>query len=245
MIFSNHDNGILDEATSIVGSSKMLIHENTGYFPELVIIRESKEKNCNIIRIEDLVEYATSNGITNGTQAIINVCEASDVKPSTISLSLDEVNAYADQEMLDTAKHFAEAGFQIFLNPISKNDPVYELTETTFDKIHDLMQRGDDIGSDELLDAYLNDDFETLKEQTDINPQNKILQKLKRVPQEVSSNINDKEYLGKKMASMRNLYYSLRNKANGDSPTNMDTSTVKALMNKTQQAIGFVRAKLK
>ena len=44
---------------------------------------------------------------------------------------------------------------------------------------------------------------------------------------------------------MRNLYYSLRNKANGDSPTNMDTSTVKALMNKTQQAIGFVRAKLK
>ena len=55
MIFSNHDNGILDEATSIVGSSKMLVHENTGYFPELVIIRESKEKNCNIIRIEDLV----------------------------------------------------------------------------------------------------------------------------------------------------------------------------------------------
>ena len=50
MIFSNHDNGILDEATSIVGSSKMLIHENTGYFPELVIIRESKEKNCNTIR---------------------------------------------------------------------------------------------------------------------------------------------------------------------------------------------------
>ena len=88
MIFSNHDNGILDEATSIVGSSKMLVHENTEYFPELVIIRESKEKNCNIIRVEDLVEYATSNGITNGTQAIINVCEASDVHPSTISLSL-------------------------------------------------------------------------------------------------------------------------------------------------------------
>ena len=55
MIFSNHDNGILDEATSIVGSSKMLVHENTEYFPELVIIRESKEKNCNIIRIEDLM----------------------------------------------------------------------------------------------------------------------------------------------------------------------------------------------
>lgn len=245
MIFNSHDKGILDEATAIVGSSRMLVHENTEYFPELVIIRESREYNTNIIRIEDLVEYATSNGITNGTQAIINVCEASDVHPSTISLALDEVNAYIDQEMLDTAKHFAEAGFQIFLNPISKNDPVYELTETTFDKIHDLMQRGEEISADELMAAYLNDDFETLKEQTDINPQNKILQKLKRVPQEVASNINDKEYLGKKMASMRNLYYSLRNKANGDSPTNMDTSTVKALMNKTQQAIGFVRAKLK
>ena len=245
MIFNSHDKGILDEATAIVGSTKMLIHENTEYFPELVIIRESREYNTNIIRIEDLVEYATSNGITNGTQAIINVCEASDVYPSTVSLSLDEVNAYADKEMLDTAKQFSEAGFKVFLNPISKHDPVYELAESTFDKIHDLMQRGEEISADELMDAYLNDDFETLKEQTDINPQNKILQKLKRVPQEVSSNINDKEYLGKKMASMRNLYYSLRNKVNGDSPTNMDTSTVKALMNKTQQAIGFVRAKLK
>lgn len=245
MIFNSHDKGILDEATAIVGSTKMLIHENTEYFPELVIIRESREYNTNIIRIEDLVEYATSNGITNGTQAIINVCEASDIYPSTVSLSLDEVNAYADQEMLDTARQFSEAGFKVFLNPISKHDPVYELTESTFDKIHDLMQRGEEISADELMDAYLNDDFETLKEQTDINPRNKILQKLKRVPQEVSSNINDKEYLGKKMASMRNLYYSLRNKANGDSPTNMDTSTVKALMNKTQQAIGFVRAKLK
>ena len=245
MIFNSHDKGILDEATAIVGSTKMLIHENTEYFPELVIIRESREYNTNIIRIEDLVEYATSNGITNGTQAIINVCEASDVYPSTVSLSLDEVNAYADQEMLDTAKQFSEAGFKVFLNPISKHDPVYELAESTFDKIHDLMQRGEEISADELMNAYLNDDFETLKEQTDINPQNKILQKLKRVPQEVSSNINDKEYLGKKMASMRNLYYSLRNKANGVSPTNMDTSTVKALMNKTQQAIGFVRAKLK
>ena len=245
MIFNSHDKGILDEATAIVGSSKMLIHENTEYFPELVIIRESREYNTNIIRIEDLVEYATSNGITNGTQAIFNVCEASDVHPSTISLSLDEVNAYIDQEMLDTAKHFSEAGFKIFLNPISKHDPVYELAESTFDKIHDLMQRGEEISADELMDAYLNDDFETLKEETDVNPQNKILQKLKRVPQEVASNINDKEYLGKKMASMRNLYYSLRNKVNGDSPTNMNTATVKALMNKTQQAIGFVRAKLK
>lgn len=245
MIFNSHDKGILDEATAIVGSTKMLIHENTEYFPELVIIRESREHNTNIIRIEDLVEYAISNGITNGTQAIINVCEASDIYPSTVSLSLDEVNAYADQEMLDTARQFSEVGFKVFLNPISKHDPVYELAESTFDKIHDLMQRGEEISADELMDAYLNDDFETLKEQTDINPQNKILQKLKRVPQEVSSNINDKEYLGKKMASMRNLYYSLRNKANGDSPTNMDTSTVKALMNKTQQAIGFVRAKLK
>ena len=37
MIFNNHDKGILDEATAIVGSSRMLVHENTEYFPELVI----------------------------------------------------------------------------------------------------------------------------------------------------------------------------------------------------------------
>jgi len=209
MIFNNMDKGILDEASAIVGSSKTLFHENTEYFPELVIIRESKEYNTNIIRIEDLVEYATSNGITNGTQAIINVCEASDVHTSTVSLSLDEVNAYADQE------------------------------------IYDLMQRGEEVDSNDLLNAYLNDDFKSLKEAVDINPQNKILQKLKRVPQDVSENINDKEYLAKKMSSMRNMYYSLRNKVQGTTPTNMNVATVKALMNKTQQAIGFIKAKLK
>ena len=233
MIFNNMDKGILDEASAIVGSSKTLFHENTEYFPELVIIRESKEYNTNIIRIEDLVEYATSNGITNGTQAIINVCEASDDHTSTVSLSLDEVNAYADQEMLDTAKQFAEAGFQVFLNPISKNDPVYQIAEATFDKLYDLMQRGEEVDSNDLLKAV------------DLNPQNKILQKLKRVPQDISENINDKEYLAKKMSSMRNMYYSLRNKAQGITPTNMNVATVKALMNKTQQAIGFIKAKLK
>lgn len=245
MIFNNMDKGILDEASAIVGSSKTLFHENTEYFPELVIIRESKEYNTNIIRIEDLVEYATSNGITNGTQAIINVCEASDIHTSTVSLSLDEVNAYADQEMLDTAKQFAEAGFQVFLNPISKNDPVYQIAEATFDKLYDLMQRGEEVDSNDLLNAYLNDDFKSLKEAVDINPQNKILQKLKRVPQDVSENINDKEYLAKKMSSMRNMYYSLRNKVQGTTPTNMNVATVKALMNKTQQAIGFIKVKLK
>lgn len=245
MIFNNMDKGILDEASAIVGSSKTLFHENTEYFPELVIIRESKEYNTNIIRIEDLVEYATSNGITNGTQAIINVCEARDVHTSTVSLSLDEVNAYADQEMLDTARQFVEAGFQVFLNPISKNDPVYQIAEATFDKLYDLMQRGEEVDSNDLLNAYLNDDFKSLKEAVDINPQNKILQKLKRVPQDVSENINDKEYLAKKMSSMRNMYYSLRNKVQGTTPTNMNVVTVKALMNKTQQAIGFIKAKLK
>lgn len=245
MIFNNHDNGILDEATSIVGTSKMLIHENTGYYPELVAIRENKEYNTNIIRLEDLVEYATSNGITNGTQAVLNVCEASNINPYNVSLSLDEVNAYSDEEMVNTAKCFKEAGFNILLNPISKKDPVYELTEATFEQIYDLMQRGEEVASDDLLNAYLNDDFDVLKESIQVNPQNKILQKLKRVPQEVSENINDKEYLGKKMSSMRNLYYSLRNKSNGTVPTNMDQSTIKGLMNKTQQAIGFVKAKLK
>ena len=47
------------------------------------------------------------------------------------------------------------------------------------------------------------------------------------------------------MSSMRNMYYSLRNKAQGTTPTNMNVATVKALMNKTQQAIGFIKAKLK
>ena len=107
------------------------------------------------------------------------------------------------------------------------------------------MQRGEEVDSNDLLNAYLNDDFKSLKEAVDINPQNKILQKLKRVPQDVSENINDKEYLAKKMSSMRNMYYSLRNKAQGATPTNMNVATVKALMNKTQQAIGFIKAKLK
>lgn len=239
-----YSSNILEEA-SIVLDKMLPIEENTEYYPELVPVFEDYEHATNIIRIEDLVEYATSNGIINGTQAIINVCEASDVHTSTVSLSLDEVNAYADQEMLDTAKQFAEAGFQVFLNPISKNDPVYQIAEATFDKLYDLMQHGEEVDSNDLLNAYLNDDFKSLKEAVDINPQNKILQKLKRVPQDVSENINDKEYLAKKMSSMRNMYYSLRNKAQGTTPTNMNVATVKALMNKTQQAIGFIKAKLK
>ena len=135
-----YSSNILEEA-SIVLDKMLPIEENTEYYPELVPVFEDYEHATNIIRIEDLVEYATSNNITDGTDAITSICEANKVLPETISLSIDESNAFIDLDMLLTLKSFEEAGFNIFINPISSNDLNFIYTEAVLDSINEYNYR--------------------------------------------------------------------------------------------------------
>ena len=131
-----YSSNILEEA-SIVLDKMLLIEENTEYYPELVPVFEDYEHATNIIRIEDLVEYATSNNITDGTDAINSICEANKVLPETISLSVNESNLFTDIDMLDSARYFKESGFDVYINPISKSDLAYVYTEAVFKGINE------------------------------------------------------------------------------------------------------------
>ncbi len=67
------------------------MEENTEYYPELVPVFETHGHAANI-RIEDLVEYATSN------RCYLSLW-SKQVLPETISLSVNESNLFTDIDL--------------------------------------------------------------------------------------------------------------------------------------------------
>lgn len=195
-----YSSNILEEA-SIVLDKMLPIEENTEYYPELVPVFEDYEHATNIIRIEDLVEYATSNNITDGTDAITSICEANKVLPETVSLSIDESNAFIDLDMLLTLKSFEEAGFNIFINPISSNDLNFIYTEAVLDSINEYNKNI-------IIESYIYDNFSLIKKSLKESNTN-LDNYLNSAKNKLASESISSEWAGKKFSSLRKIKYSL------------------------------------
>lgn len=153
----------LNEATAFLNNSEYLTEAESAYYPAMVPIRENKRLGLNMIRLEDLVEYATSNGITDGGYAISSVCEASGIDPSSVGFSVDETSILEDYEMAETAAEMIQAGAPVYAAPLPSTDMAYVMAEACLDSMLECIdQYGDIDAGDAYLEAYINDDFEAL-----------------------------------------------------------------------------------
>lgn len=152
----------LDEATALLENASYLTDAEARYYPEMVPIRENSRLQKHIIRVEDLVEYAMSNGIGDGGVALQQICEASNIDMSTVAFSVDEVSILEDLNMEDTVRGLIQAGAQVYAAPLSEDDMANIMAES----VTELMLFGEETGqseiSDALLEAFVDDDFETL-----------------------------------------------------------------------------------
>ena len=205
-----YSSNILEEA-SIVLDKMLPIEENTEYYPELVPVFEDYEHATNIIRIEDLVEYATSNNITDGTDAITSICEANKVLPETISLSVNESNLFTDIDMLDSARYFKESGFDVYINPISKSDLAYIYTEAVFKGINEYNKES-------VLEAYAEDDLYFLKEMfSHQNSYPEFKKAMYNIELKANNSSIVSDWIGKKFSSLRRMKYSFMDKLKASS----------------------------
>ena len=202
----------LDEAAQLLETSQFLNESESSYQPFMVPIRESKQYDANLIRVEDLVEYALTNGITDANYAIDSVCEANDVDQTTVAFSIDESMAIYDEEMLDTARCLREAGYSVMVAPISNMNPVYQLVESVVDTMTYYTGTENEDYCDSLFEAFISDDYETVFSEAS------ILDKAKAGANGIKNSVvsgakNAKKFASDKLAALRKKYRELKAKA--------------------------------
>lgn len=152
MIVSQNSN--MQSTENFISNAKFLTESESEIYPEMVMVVDHGDKK--VIRTEDLLEFATNQGIDNGSEALSMVCEANGVDIDDVVLSMDESNILYDIELADTLRHFKESGFDVTISPLSHKSPAYIIAESILSS--DLKQ--DEINY--LVEAFMEDDYSTL-----------------------------------------------------------------------------------
>lgn len=186
----------LDEATELLSNASYLTESESRYYPEMVPIRENARIGKNLVRVEDLVEYALSNGITDGGVALEQICEASQVDKDSIALSVDEVSVLEDSNMEDTVRGLRDAGAIVYAAPISESDVAYKLSESVVNEMLESLSNGDEDKCDALFEAYINDNFDYIFSESSCGSMaDKVVKSAKK----------SKNWAAKKVSSLRTL----------------------------------------
>lgn len=219
--------GALDRATALLENASYLSDAEARYYPEMVPIRENSRLQKHIVRVEDLVEYAMSNGIGDGGVALQQICEASNIDMSTVAFSVDEVSILEDLNMEDTVRGLIQAGAQVYAAPLSEDDMANVMAES----VTELMLFGEETGqseiTDALLEAFVVDDFETLfNEEGMVQKVKEKASKAKNAAVSKASDIAHKvevavkqaasksrKWIAKKISAFRNVLGRLKDRA--------------------------------
>lgn len=233
----------LNEATTFLDNSYYLTEQESAYYPAMVLVRENSRLGLNLVRLEDLVDYSLANNITDYGYAINSVCEASNVDVGSIGLSVDEVSIIEDAEMADTVREFGNNGIPVYVAPLPSTDIACVMAEAVIDTCVEYDN------ADYLLEAYVDDDFETLLNENVIT--DKISSAYKTV-KGAASNAYDKvanaissakntssKWISKKIVSLKKTYRKYKEKAK-----NFASPKIDAICRKIKSAIEFLKSKL-
>lgn len=232
----------LGEASRLLEGSSYLTDAESAYHPSMLPIRENSRLGLNMIKLEDFVEYALDNGISDAGYALNSVCEANDVEPDTIGFSIDEVSAIYDDEMTDTAVQLKEAGVPVFANPISSLNPVYQITEAVIDTMVQYADTEQEDAADSLFEAFINDDYATVLSEAEIV--DKIKSGAESAKNAVAGAASDaKKFASEKLASLRKKLRELQAKA--AKATGQAKDFILRQIDKVKQAISHLVAKIK
>lgn len=248
---------VIDEATALLENASYLSESESQYYPEMVPIRENARLQKNVVRVEDLVEYSMANGITDGGIALQQICEASDVHMGSVVFSVDEVSVLEDVNMEDTVRGLIEAGATVYAAPVSRSNISSILAETVSDFMYQGEIYNDTKGSDALLEAFINDDFDSMFAEAVVMESvkekakevgGKIVAKAEDVYNKVSSAIKQaatksSKWIAEKISAFRTILGSLSEKAK--SAGGSVKGAIGKVIDKIKQGIAFLSAQLK
>ena len=134
------------------------------YTANMVPIRHIDRLNRNLIQLEEFVKYGTSNGITNGHKAIGAVCEASMINnDSTIGFVVNEASLYEDDELVEITQSIKEAGYKVYITPVSENSIYYQQLMEAFNKDFEAESFKDSYHLQSYCEGTVKENLNTLK----------------------------------------------------------------------------------
>ena len=234
-----------NEIMKILDNAEYLTEQESIYYPEMVPIRESNELGKYIIRLEDLVDYSLSNGISDGGYALSQICEASQVNQEDVVFSVNEVTILEDIDMEDTTRKLLETGMKVYAVPISDRDMAYIMTEAVVNALLETNGTQNEDYADQLFAAYVNDDFSYLNEKYIIeniqDSVNNIKSNVNDVAERVSNTVSQaaddsRKWTAKKISSLKKTKNKISNKIG---------NAGKQVINKIDDGIDHLKNKLK
>ena len=230
----------LDEAMNIISNTSFLSESEGFYHPSMVSIRENVSLGKNLIKLEDLVEYSISNGITNAGQAIQTICEQNGIETNSIGFSVNETSVIADKDMADTVATFQEGGMDVYINPISSMDPVYQITTSIVEAMIDNAGTENEAYFDHLFESFINDSYEDIINEAEVV--NNVNGKEETVQNTADQAQNDTDgFWARKIAALKSTYRKLKEKAAG--ATGTAKQKILEQMQKVSDAIKHLKEK--
>ena len=137
---------------SMLESMEYLTEDESTYDAAMVPVVENSRIGANVIALEDVMKFCEINGIEDMGYAVSEICESSQVDPSTIVFSIKEETALADDDMAQLAADVMSEGCSVVAVPPSPYDPLNEMAGMAVEACF--------YGDMSLLEAYANFDFD-------------------------------------------------------------------------------------
>lgn len=127
-LYSAHNEAF--DTVSFLNKLEYLDESDCSYTPSMVNVFYNNRLDKDLIKLEQFVQYADINGISDAGYAISSVCESNRVDLSNIGFVVSEASVLADDDLVETSKFLRENGFQVLVTP-EPDDSLYyqELNE--------------------------------------------------------------------------------------------------------------------
>lgn len=176
------------------------LDESASYPAGMVPIKYNQRLDQEMIQLESMVDYALTNGISNASDAIRDICADNNAHMNKISFCVNESNVIADPEMADTVYQLRECGYLVNVQPISSESIYY----TKLQEAIELDEQFDDYENSAHILQYVNENvFE--------DASNKVSDVWNSAKGHVSKNWNNmKKYASETKENMAKKYAAIK-----------------------------------
>lgn len=129
MILESYNRFGNSDTVSFIESMEYLDEYESTFDPSMVSIVYNNRLDKELIKLENFVEYADSNYIDDGGEAIANVCKENNVLVKDIGFMVEESSVLEDTNIFTTAKQLRENGFLVVINPMNRESIYYQALE--------------------------------------------------------------------------------------------------------------------
>lgn len=237
MLITESQINISKSPLTLLDKMNYLTEAESVYAPAMVPIVENTDVQANLIRLEDMIAFGESNGIEDLGYALTQVCEASEVDPSTIAFTVQDTSLIENEEMAQLAAEIMNEGCPIIGVYISDNHPATILAEAAIE--YAVVAE-----SDALFEAFVNDDFDSFAEAEGEDAEGEQPGRVKRAITAIKGKATSaKNWIAEKIAALRKKDAEVAQQEKQAAPE--QKSRFKRIREKIAEKIQALKAKFK